>query len=106
MQIVIEIDEERYKLYKFQSSQSIDSGVLFELKRMIANGIPLPKGHEDLIDRNELYKDLITNEWITDDDGGGLEEILFNAQTIIKADKAENEKKIEIGSIQELSLTN
>lgn len=53
----------------------------------IKNGTPLPKGHGDLIDRNELNKDLITNEWITDYDGGGLEEILFNAPTIIEEDK-------------------
>ena len=57
------------------------------LTKAFLKATPLPKGHKDLIDRNELNKDLVANEWITDDDGGGLEEILDNAPTIIEADK-------------------
>ena len=81
MHVVINISEQDYELAcKYPD-------VLFgSYGRAIAKGTPLSKGHGDLIDRNELYKDLITNEWITDDDGGGLEDILFDAPTIIGAD--------------------
>lgn len=46
MQIVIEIDEERYINVKNQVKNGIDN----PLKVIIANGTPLPKGHGRLID--------------------------------------------------------
>ena len=45
-----------------------------------------------MIDADVLMKELIANEWITNDDGGGLEDILHNSPTIIEADKAESEE--------------
>jgi len=90
MQIVIDIlddDYERLKVYEKAPFCSLTSRVY----EAVANGLLIPKGHGDLIDRNELNKDLIANEWITDDDGGGLEEILFNAPTIIEADTESEE---------------
>lgn len=84
MQIVIDIPDRIYKIVQKKTLNVIDDEII---EQAIKKGTPLSKGHGDLIDRNELYKDLITNEWITDDDGGGLEDILFDAPTIIGADK-------------------
>lgn len=53
----------------------------------VKEGKSLPKGHGRLIDVGVLRKELIANEWITDDDGGGLENILHNSPIIIEADK-------------------
>jgi hypothetical protein len=53
----------------------------------IKNGTPLPKGHGRLIDIDKLKQELINEEWITDNDGGGLENIVDEAPTIIEADK-------------------
>jgi hypothetical protein len=53
MQIVIEIDEEKYSYVKGQVEKGIDN----PLKVIIANGTPLPKWHGDLIDRNSILCD-------------------------------------------------
>ena len=56
MQIVIDIPEDEYK--KTQN----DVYVIYDkMYSAIKNGIPLPKGHGDLIDRAELYNQ--TAEW-------------------------------------------
>ena len=94
MQIVININDNEYLGIKNYPDNITSYPVTIHLYEAVRNGIPLPKCHGDLIDRNELNKDLITNEWITDYDGGGLEEILFNAPTIIEADNAESEGKV------------
>ena len=59
MQVVIEIDEEKYQnIMKVKNgiwgSQNMDS-----LEYAIANGTPLPKGHGDLKDQNEILTVLI-----------------------------------------------
>ena len=58
MKIIIDIPEEFYK-------HSCETGFLcwewmtmLELTNAIKNGTPLPKGHEDLIDRSEVIKSL------------------------------------------------
>lgn len=57
MQIVIEIDEEKYIYVKEQVEKGIDN----PLKVIIANGRPLPKGHGRLIDADEILKAM--NTW-------------------------------------------
>ena len=61
--------------------------------RAIANGMPLPKGHGDLIDRNDLLKHYDSTTY-----HNGIEErkihfvqigYVNDAPTIIEADKAE-----------------
>lgn len=48
MQIVIDIDEDYYELIK----HDVKNGMDYLPCKLIANGIPLPKGHGDLIDVN------------------------------------------------------
>ena len=53
MQIVIEIDEERFddiqRIASVQTERRTET-----VEQIIAKGVVLPKGHGDLIDRNEL----------------------------------------------------
>ncbi len=49
MQILIDIPEEDYQLMK-------DGHIPFNILDKMMNGVPLPKGHGDLIDRKELLK--------------------------------------------------
>ena len=84
MKIVIDIDENLYtRLFDNGETNVVDM-----LKACVAirNGTPLPNGHGRLIDADELERDLRSNDWITNDDGGGLEDILHNSSTIIEAD--------------------
>ena len=85
MQIVIEIPE---KVYNALTHKEFDASlVVEEMRKSIANGIPLPIGHGDLIDRRELKKDVYTTtEW-----NGDVHRIIYatsveEAPTIIEAD--------------------
>ena len=96
MEIVIKIPEEEYKLCKRQ----VADGITNPLKIYIANGTPLPKGHGKLIDGDGLIKTIgekakrLSN---TDTINGlcGAVALIFDAPTIIEADKAEKEKKYD-----------
>lgn len=89
MRLVIDIDEKEYKtilvnakLYKDKSWGSA------EIWDAIVNGIPLPKGHGDLIDRSKLK---IVNLGIGDYDVWGVEDYaIADAPTVIAADKESN----------------
>ena len=91
MKLVIEIDEEDYK----EVREDTYSGTPFENRvfSVIANGIPLPKGHGRLIDADTL-------EYTCNSDECGMltgcnhcqyniitEDEIDNAPTIIEADK-------------------
>lgn len=79
MHIVIDIPEEEYTMYK---EWVADECANIE-QTIIAEGIPLPKGHGDLIDRDELSPKI-----------HGVKSIVavLDAPTIIEADKeAKNE---------------
>ena len=88
MKLVIEIDEEVIEHAKEHSEDSNDEWVAM---RAIANGTIIPKGHGELIDReqalNECYRITV--------DGDVFEvvqyETLLGVPTIIEADK-ESEK--------------
>ena len=82
MQIVIDIDEDYYELIKHDVKYGMDY-LPFEL---IANGIPLPKGHGRLIDADEMK----TMKNIQSANFNAVELIrlwIDNQQTIIEADK-------------------
>ena len=80
MQIVIDIPEEIYNEIKSMPYHTI-------IESYILNGIPLPKGHGDLIDRKDLIESILCKTF-------GLRSIdIENAPTIIKADNAESEDK-------------
>jgi hypothetical protein len=73
MQIVIDIPEETYEYWKNHSHEYV-------LAEAIKNGTPLPKGHGDLIDREELLK-------LPIDKANYPSNYVKYAQTIIEKDK-------------------
>lgn len=84
MQIVIEIPEDKYDLVKLSAM----SGVGDFLHKAVAKGTPLPKGHGDLIDKNNLHTVLDYHMHNID----GIHEIIDtdeDIKTIIEADKGE-----------------
>jgi hypothetical protein len=81
MQIVIDIPEEEYNIIKGVSTKR----PMLWAEYLIANGTQLPKGHGDLIDRQELLKSTLCKTF-------GLRSVdIENAPTIIEADKEEDE---------------
>lgn len=84
MQIVIDIPEEEYEFIRdhekenpfgWKSTKEI-------VRNAILNGIPLPKGHGELIDRNDLKYEKYNSYAYA----------IANAPTIIEADKAERSR--------------
>ena len=77
MQIVIEIPENEYRYIKeiYEKNDNIESTYSY-----IYHGTPLPKGHGDLIDKNDLDitydNEILFVEW----------EDIEDAEVIIKAD--------------------
>ena len=53
MKLIIDIADDIYEYAKNMSYTSLDE---VESMKAIANGIPLPKGHGDLVDKDELLK--------------------------------------------------
>ena len=88
MQIVIDIPKDEYNIAKYGQYGNINVDVV---RKAIANGIPLPKGHGKLFDVNDL--DITTIE--TDDYSGNeildvvTKEDLDEAPTIVPADESE-----------------
>lgn len=81
MQIVIDIPEEEYKKAKWKAN-----GVrgLTEIESIIANGIPLPKGHGRLIDANAIA--LIDEDFVSQSDYVVAECVVENAPTVLEAE--------------------
>ena len=86
MQMVIDIPEDYYNTLKGLSDENSTADML-----IIKNGTPLPKGHGDLIDRNELLRHYDSTTY-----HNGIEErkihfvqigYVNDAPTIIEADK-------------------
>ena len=62
MKLIIDISDEEYKtLSKMSEKEKVNELSYYE--RIIANGIPLPKGHGDLIDRDK-FKPLMDEYFI------------------------------------------
>lgn len=76
MKIVIDIPEERYEFIK-----GLDN-TCYDIHTAIAQGIPLPKGHGDLIDRDKAY-DVLDNAGLSLNCSG----LLRYVSTVIPADK-------------------
>lgn len=83
MKIVIDIDEELYNRIRADSGVYVMDDILVE--NAIYEGTPLPKGHGDLIDRDYVIAGY-DNAY---DSGESLIEVIYNAPTIIEADKGE-----------------
>ena len=82
MQIVINISEKDYQLMK-------GGHIPFNVLDVIMNGTPLPKGHGDLIDKNDLTPDADYEDGIFYAVSVGQ---IAGAPTIVEADKAESEE--------------
>ena len=85
MQIVIDIDEDYYELIK----HNVKNGMDYLPCKLIANGIPLPKGHGRILDE----KDILDTE---NNDGGwydlvDMPEYTAGVKAIVEADKGVEE---------------
>ena len=85
MQIVINIPEERFKDIQRIAEVQRERNHFKTAEQIIANGIPLPKGHGRLIDADKIPND---NEENLDLTWYGH---ILETPTIIEADKAESE---------------
>jgi hypothetical protein len=87
LQILIKISEEDYINLKNAINSLIENGVerasMSKICLAILDGTPLPKGHGRLIDADAVLEEPIGNTYKDID----------IAETIIEADKAENEDK-------------
>ena len=83
MKLIIDIPEEIMEYIK-NNVVYID-----EIANAIKNGTPLPKGHGDLKDMDDIYEAL---EGWNDDTGWIVDAIDCHAPTIIEADKECEEK--------------
>jgi len=82
MKIVIDISEEEYEDVKKVG------GCYYDFGKAIYYGTPLPKGHGDLIDADELFLDIQTDEQMRlGEHLAWVKERIDNAPTIIEADK-------------------
>lgn len=88
MKLMIEIPEEFYEAVKKDPSILAPPFLSCEkVGEIIANGIPLPKGHGDLIDRNNLLEYMDINICAYTPAINRYE--IITAPTIIEADKGE-----------------
>lgn len=105
MQIVIDIDENVFTRLFDNGTEDyeIANDDLCVIAKAIRKGIPLPKGHGRLIDADAMFKDIcnsiesMTNIGIAVDGQylwEKLNDALFNASTIIKADKTERSEEV------------
>ena len=79
MQIVINIDEEKYEYIKGLYKACTDYQTTLMLYDAVRHGTVLPKGHGRFIDADELIKDRVENDNIV---------ILVNtAPTVLEADR-------------------
>lgn len=97
MQIVIEIDEKRYKDILRIADVQLGNKHFKTAEQIIAKGTPLPKGHGRLIDADKtaLLSDLFCYTKYTGIDEAPYEDAtkaLEFAPTIIEADGAESEE--------------
>lgn len=97
MQIVINIDDEDYDDITLTGENTINLGVLLDLREAVRKGSPLPKGHGRLIDADALEKKMCDREEELGDDRALWESsavsVALNmfASTIIEADRSEEE---------------
>lgn len=84
MEIIIKIDDERYKDIQRIAEVQLDRGRFQTAEQVIANGTPLPKGHGRLIDADAFGKEL---HRYTEAPYQYALKVFNDAPTIIEADK-------------------
>ena len=87
VRVVIDIPEQ---VMGHIMTQEVKLGEFDVICEAIDNGEIIPAGCGDLIDRKALKEVLKENEWITNTDGGGLEDIIDNAPTVIEGAKIDS----------------
>lgn len=95
MKIVVDVPDEEYESYALAITFGMGSVAI----RRILNGTPLPKGHGDLIDRNELEECKEIMNTITGESKYAVRmDDVRNMPTIIEADKEYDVKAITRGN--------
>ena len=89
IELVIKIPKYMFKDIQDRNKHPNKGNGINLLEHAVANGIPLPKGHGDLKDMDDIYEAL---EGWDDDTGWIVDAIDFQAPTIIEADTAESEE--------------
>lgn len=90
MQVVINIDDDVYKralVYKDVQLASNSANDLSELITAVANGTPLPKGHGELVDKNDVVSVILFSKLFDSARCSEVTETLNNIPTIIEVDK-------------------
>ena len=97
IELVIKIDEEQYEFIK--QSMTMDEvknyhALLYDICKHIKSGTPLPKGHGDLIDADDIKViELEDSLHIIRHEKGDEIDVYIDAPTIIEADKEEREDR-------------
>lgn len=86
IELVVKISEETYKILKNYTAP------MPWAEHLIKNGTPLPKGHGKLGDLDALREEV--SSWgMNDYEPSDFIDVIDQADTIIKADKSENDGK-------------
>lgn len=90
MKVVIDVSENRYKDIQRIASVQLNDSRFKTAEQIIANGIPLPKGHGRLIDESDLI--LCNIDFYDPSCVYDVQQVIYDAPTIIPADKSEDDK--------------
>ena len=97
MQIVINIDDEDYDDITLTGENTINLGVLLDLREAVRNGTPLPEGHGRLIDADKI----LNHAHIEEDEDGDIfvkkwycieRDVFDNALVLIDEERRKNDK--------------
>ena len=83
IELVIKIPQKVYKAICDKNALGCDIG---DIKNMIRNGTPLPKGHGRLIDADEIDNNIYDLTRSMDLNYGQISEVVDTAPTIIEKD--------------------
>ena len=87
MKIVVDIKEDDFKKITQVGDDTINFGLLLELRKAIKIGTPLPKGHGRLIDEDKVRDLLYEQEYNYYTELDKVCDTIAEAPTIIEADE-------------------
>ena len=85
--VIINIDDEDYDNITLTGENTINLGVLLDLREAVRKGKPLPKNHGRLIDADYLREDFKASKRISFAERMDISCIVDHAPTIIEADE-------------------
>ncbi len=88
MQVLININDEDYNDITLTGENTINLGVLLQLRKAVRNGIALPRGYGRLLDENEIKKEAIRCEW-SRQTYDMLDHMLSYMKPVVVADRSE-----------------